>query len=145
MAFTLPAPDDPPPDDGGGGGGTPTPTPPPSGVFGTPIFDLYFNKHEASSILECMAFCNCSSGDDLQFTAYLWVDGQLAQYSSVNMILDNQSSQARFPVTIPMFASGLPAGNRRVQMTIRNLEPQSALTVVGGATIKITELKRAAQ
>lgn len=128
-----------PDDPGGGGGGYP------SGPIGTGVFDLYFNKHEASSILKVQAFCNVSSNDDLQFDAYLYVDGSLAGYSSVNMILDNRNSAARFPVTIPMFARNLPAGNRHIQLTFRNLEPDSPLTVRAGAMIEISEMKRAAQ
>lgn len=127
------------PGDGGGGGTYP------SGPVGTGIFDLYFNKHETSSVLKVQAFCNVSSNDDLQLDAYLYVDGVLNGYSSVNMILDNRNSAARFPLTIPMFAKGLPAGSRHIQLTIRNLEPDSPLTVRAGAMIEISEMKRAAQ
>jgi hypothetical protein len=139
MTVYMPAePSEPPPD---GGGGAPAP-----GVIGTPIFNLTFNKHESGSLLKCMTYCNVACPDDIQLTAYLWVDGALAQYGQVNMTFSGATSNAKLPLTIPMFVSGIPAGAHTIQFTIRNSEAsQQTLTILAGATIEITEVKRAAQ
>jgi hypothetical protein len=54
------------------------------------------------------------------------------------------SLQSPMPITLPAFVTGLAAGNHTIIFSIRNLEPDGALTVLAGSTMEITELKRAA-
>lgn len=126
------------PDDSGGTGGSG------SGTIGVTIFDISFVKHEAASVLRVLVYANLWSGDDLQLTANLSVDGSVQQSCNINLILDNTTSTARAPMTIPMFVTGLAAGTHRIVFSIHDLEPDSPLTVKAGATIEITELKQAA-
>jgi len=141
----LPIQPEDPGDGGGGGTGGPTTTPTtPAGLPGTAIFELNFNKHEASSVLEILAYASVRSPDDLIFTAYLGIDGQVYQQSSVNIILDNTSSKGAMPICMPQFIGGVGAGNHTVTFSIRNLEPDGPLTVLAGSTIKITEMKQGA-
>ena len=122
---------------GGGGAGSSINT-------GTSIFSLTFNKHEASSVLEVLAYASLTSPDDLQFTAYLTINGTIYQAGRVNVVLDNQQSKGAMPITLPTFATGLPAGNQSIVFSIHNQEPDGALTVLAGSTIKVTELKQGA-
>ena len=122
---------------GGGTGGSPT------GV-GTTIFDVTINKQQADSVLKVLVYASLASGDDLQLTGFLTIDGSVRQTSQINLILDTQNSAAQAPMTIPAFQSGLAKGSHRIIFSVLNKEPDSALTVRAGATIEITELKRAA-
>ena len=124
---------------GGGGGG--------SGggyVIGTTIFQATFNKAEANSALRILAYASLQSPDDLQFAGYITINGTLYQAGTVNIVLDLQRSNGAMPITLPAFLTGLPAGNHTIVFSIRNLEPDGALTVLAGSTMEITELKRAA-
>ncbi len=124
---------------GGGGGG--------SGggyVIGTTIFQATFNKAEANSALRILAYASLQSPDDLQFAGYITIDGTLYQTGTVNIVLDLQRSSGAMPITLPAFVTGLAAGNHTIIFSIRNLEPDGALTVLAGSTMEITELKRAA-
>jgi len=124
---------------GGGGGG--------SGggyVIGTTIFQATFNKAEANSALRILAYASLQSPDDLQFAGYITINGTLYQAGTVNIVLDLQRSNGAMPITLPAFVTGLPAGNHTIVFSIRNLEPDGALTVLAGSTMEITELKRAA-
>ena len=140
MALPTYNPDDPVGGPGGGGGGGG------SGAIstGTALFSFNFNKHEDSSILRVLAYASLSSGDDLTFTAFVTVDGIIRQSGRVNAIFDNQNSKAAMPITLPAFIAGLAAGNHSIVFSIRNQEPDSALTVLTGSTIEVTELKQAA-
>lgn len=137
----MPAPifepgDDLPPD--GGGGGAPS-------IPGTQIVSVTFNKHETASALEVLAYVNLWSGDDLQLSGYLILDSEIIQAADDNLILDNNSSAGRGSRTFFAFVDpGVPAGQHTVRLTIVNREPDSALTVKSGATLKVTELKRGA-
>lgn len=137
-----PSPTNPGGDNGGGGGDQGGP--PVSNPIGTSVFNLVFHKHEAASILRVLVYAGLVSGDDLQLVGYLIVDGVVRQASVINLILDNQRSNASMPLTIPAFITGLPVGQHSVAFSILNREPDSALTVRAGATIEVTELKNAA-
>lgn len=130
-------------DPGTGGGGTGGGT---GGgrVIGTTIFQATFNKVEANSTLRILAYASLQSPDDLQFSGYITIDGNLWQTGTVNLVLDSQRSAGAMPMTLPAFVAGLPAGNHTIIFSIRNLEPDGALTVLAGSTMEITEMKRAA-
>lgn len=135
------------PDDPVGGGGDPGDGgEPPAGYVpvGTPIFTLSFAKDDPDSVLRVLAYAAVSSGDDLQFTAFLTIDGTIYQAGRVNVILDNQQSNGAMPITLPAYIGGLSAGTHSIVFSIRNQEPDSALTVLTGSTIEITELKQGA-
>jgi hypothetical protein len=133
----LPEPGDDPGGGGTGGGGS---------SFGaaTTIFQATFNKTEAASALRVIAYASVQSPDDLQFFAYLFIDGTLTQVATANIILDTQASRGAMPITLPAFVTGLAAGQHTITFSIRNREPAGALTVLAGSTMEIAELKQAA-
>ena len=138
MAIPIPSDDPGNPGGGGGGGGGG------NFVVGTVIFQAVFNKTEADSALRILAYASVQSPDDLQFFGYLSIDGALYQAASVNVVLDTQQSRGSMPITLPAFVTGLSAGAHTIVFSIRNREPDGALTVLAGSTIEIAELKRAA-
>lgn len=135
-----------PSDDPGGPGGTGGGTGGGGGSFvaGTTIFSATFTKTEADSALRVIAYASVQSPDDLQFFAFLTIDGNLYQQASINIVLDTQQSRGAMPVTLPAFVTGLGPGAHAIGFSIRNREPDGALTVLAGSTIEIAELKRAA-
>ncbi len=126
---------EPNPDDPVGGGGG-------SIAVGTPIFTVQFDKDRSDSILRVLAYASLSSDDDLQFTGFLTINGTIHQAGKVNAIFANL--RAAMPITLPSYVNDLPAGRHVIVFSILNQEPDSALTVLSGSTIEITELKRAA-
>lgn len=133
------------PEGTGGGGGTGTP-----GIgepyAGTVVFDFDFNKQESSSVLEIITYANLSSPDDIQFTAYIVLDGVTRQTCIANIILDTRSSNGRIPLSPFAFIEGIAAGVHNVKFVIRNQEVDNVpLTLLPGATIKVTELKQGAR
>jgi len=136
--LSIPTTDD--PGGSGGSGGTG------GGSFapGKTIFQATFNKTEASSLLRILAYASVQSPDDIQMFGYVFIDGDLYQQAAVNIVLDNQNSRGAIPLTLPAFVSGIAAGPHTIVFSIRNREPDGALTVLAGSTIEIAELKRAA-
>ena len=142
MAIPYPTYDDPGNTGGGTGGGTGTGSG--GAVIGTVIFQATFTKAEQNSALRILAYASLQSPDDLQFAGYITINGNLWQAGTVNLVLDSQRSAGAMPMTLPAFVTGLPAGTHTIVFSIRNLEPDGALTVLAGSTMEITELKRAA-
>lgn len=131
---------------GGGGGGGSTGGGSTGGGYsiGTTLFQATFTKAEANSALRIFAYASVQSPDDLQFAGYITINGSLYQVANVNLVLDSKDSRGAMPITLPAFVTGLPAGTHTIVFSIRNLEPDGALTVLAGSTMEITELKRAA-
>lgn len=121
---------------GGGGGGV--------GNIGTAVFEVPFTKQQDESILKVLVYASLASPDDLQLIAYVTIGGVVRQVTPINLIFDSLNSRAQDAKTIPTFVTGLPAGQHDVIFSIRNQEPDGALTVKAGAYIEITEIKRAA-
>ena len=85
-----------------------------------------------------------SSPDDLQLIAYLTIGGVIRKVTPVNLIFDGLASKAQGPLTMVTAVPGLPAGQYEAVLSIRNLEPDGALTVKAGLYIEFVEIKRAA-
>ena len=110
----------------------------------TTIFDTSFTKQDPDSALEVLVYANFHSQDDIQFISYILLDDAIVQQAQANIILVDGNAQ--LPLTPFRFLEGVQAGFHNVKFTVQNNENDVAyLTVKGGATIKITELKRAAR
>ena len=146
--MAIPIQDDPgtDPGDGGGGGGGGGGAPGVGdygGNTGTAIFNVNFYKHDTSSLLKILVFASVASPDDLQFVAYVLVDGTVRNTGVTNMIFDNTNSNGRCTVTVPAYLPGISAGNHNIVFSIRNQEPDGALQVLPGASLEIEEVKLA--
>jgi hypothetical protein len=142
MALPL-NPDDPGGDGGGGGGTVPGNNEPiNTSQLGTVIFDENFVKQDADSVLRIMCYASLFNPDDLIFLAYVVVDGVVKQSSTTNLVF--VGGNAQMPITLPAFISGLSAGAHNIKFSIRNREKDGTLQVLAGATIEISEIKRAA-
>ena len=82
--------------------------------------------------------------DDLQLIAYLTIGGVIRKVTPINLIFDNRDSKAQGPLTMVTAVPGLAAGEYEATLSIRNLEPDGALTVKAGLYIEFVEIKRAA-
>ncbi|MEE8612282.1 MAG: hypothetical protein V3V60_16000 [Sphingomonas aquatilis] len=122
--------------DGGGGGG--------GGNLGTIVKTLTIPKSQDASLLRVLVSADLSSPDDLQLIAYLTIGGVIRKVTPVNLIFDNRDSKAQGPLTMVTAVPGLPAGQYEATLSIRNLEPDGALTVKAGLYIEFVEIKRAA-
>jgi hypothetical protein len=110
----------------------------------TTVFDINFNKQEPDSALEVIVFATMYSGDDIQFVGYILLDDNIVQQCQANIIL--VSGNAQMPLTPFAYLTGVSAGSHNIKFSVQNLENDVPnLTVKAGATIKVTELKRAAR
>lgn len=111
----------------------------------TTIFELNFNKQEASSALEVLVYATISSPDDIQFNGYIVIDGVTQQVSTANIILDNSQSRGQIPLTPFAYIRNIAAGVHNIKFIMENTETDNVtLTVRSGATIKVTEYKQGA-
>ena len=115
----------------------------PRGVT-TYVTGVTINKLDSDSVLKVQMFAQFYNPDDLQFDADIMLDGQLVQRATVNMRFDGSDSYGQAPVTPFAFLSNIPAGQHTVsfQVTPSTQNPQ-ATTVRSGATLEVTELRRA--
>ncbi|MEH3098881.1 hypothetical protein [Sphingomonas adhaesiva] len=111
----------------------------------TTVISLTFHKDEPGTTLKITFFGMFGSPDDLQFTGAFLVDGATSYLAgSANLILDNQSSQARMTMTPFLFLEGLSAGDHTVAFTVTNQELDNIeLTIRAGSVLEVTELKQA--
>ncbi|MBI0530751.1 hypothetical protein D9602_05170 [Sphingomonas sp. TX0522] len=94
--------------------------------------------------MRVLVSADLSSPDDLQLIAYLTIGGVIRKVTPVNLIFDGLASKAQGPLTMVTAVPGLPAGQYEAVLSIRNLEPDGALTVKAGLYIEFVEIKRAA-
>jgi len=127
-------------DGGGGGGGSPGP-----GYTGTPIHNVTFKKDLADSTLRVLVYANVWSDDDIQFIAYLTIDGIVRNISTENIPLDSLNSKGKMSLTLPAYVSGLAAGDHNIVFSMISAEVDHIpMYVQPGCTLEITELKQAA-
>jgi len=110
----------------------------------TTIFDENFVKDDHDSTLRVLVYGNLYSPDDIQFTGYILLDGNIAQVCPANIILVN--GQAQIPLTPFAFLENVSAGPHNIKFVVENTEQDNViLTMQAGATIEVVEIKQAAR
>lgn len=107
------------------------------------VLTVNFTKDEDGSALKLQFFGMFWSPDDLQFSGAFVVDGATS-YSAgqVNIILDNNASQGRMPITPFLYLEGISAGPHTITFSIYNGETDNVpLTVKAGSALEVLELK----
>lgn len=120
---------------GSGGGGAPA-------SYGTPVWDINFQKLDAGSGVELLAYLNCYNQDDLRFSAYMFVDDTLVQVGTVNALFDQSNSQAQMTMTVVQIVDGLSTGQHNFKLRVKNRETEGPLVVQAGSLVKITEVRQ---
>lgn len=135
-------PDDPDnPGDGGGGGYTP----PPASSYGTLIFNQQITKLDDDSALDITCYLNVYSTDDLRYSAYLFIDNNLAQVGTTNNGFDGSTSRAQGTMTVVAIKEGVPKGAHTVSLRVKNRATNYALDIQAGSLMKVFELRQSAR
>jgi hypothetical protein len=109
----------------------------------TEIVSYQFVKEDADSVLKIQMYAQCYNQDDLQFYGDIYFDGSLVQRATINMIFDQKGSRSFATITPFAFLTGMAAGSHTISFKITSLETEGPTMVSPGATLEVTELRKA--